>query len=61
MEEVHEACSRDPLGGVMNWRELITPGAEIVPMRENDLSLASSFQSRISPSQDPTWSKKIDI
>lgn len=37
----------------MSWRELTTPGAEMVPMRENDFSLESSFHIRMSPSQDP--------
>jgi hypothetical protein len=43
----------------INWRELINPGAGIVPTREKDLSFESSFHSRMSPSQDPKWKNGI--
>lgn len=49
----HSTSSKDPLGGEMNWSELITPGADTVPTSENDLNFASSFHSRMSPSHDP--------
>lgn len=39
--------------GVMNCRELMTPGAGIVPTRVIDLSLESSFHKRMLPSYEP--------
>ena len=49
----HSALSANSGGGVQKWSEFTTPGAATVPTSANDLSFASSFQSRIEPSQEP--------
>ena len=59
LREAHEADGKTSLGVEISWRELTKPGAGIVPIRENDLSLESSFHKRIFPSQDPNGQNKI--
>lgn len=49
----HSAPSTNSGGGVQKWSEFTTPAAATVPTSVNDLSLASSFHSRIEPSQEP--------
>ena len=49
----HEVGGKASCGADISWRELTTPGAGTVPMRANDLSFASSFHNRMSPSQEP--------
>ena len=39
--------------GDTKWSELMTPGARMAVRNEKDLSLESSFHSRIEPSQEP--------
>jgi len=53
LRDAHEADGKTSLGVEISWRELTKPGAGTVPIRENDLSLESSFHKRICPSQDP--------
>lgn len=47
------ALSQKSFGGVRNWSELTTPRTAIDPMGEKDLSFASSFHRRTSPSHEP--------
>ena len=49
----HSALSANSGGGVQKCSEFTTPVAATVPTSANDLSFASSFQSRIEPSQEP--------
>lgn len=45
--------SKKDLGGETICSELMTPGTVTFPKAENNLSLGSSFHSRIWPSHDP--------
>jgi hypothetical protein len=57
--EAHDVRGKASFGVYISWRELTNPGAGMVPMSENDLSLESSFHNRMFPSQDPNWENSV--
>jgi len=50
---IQGATANELLLGDTKWSELMTPGAGMAVRNEKDLSLESSFHSRMKPSQEP--------